>query len=70
VLRFITRDNSSSINSNYLLEVMLNKGINLNVLYNYVLERVTYITCLFIVNILYNKEGQGYEKGAIRYALL
>jgi hypothetical protein len=45
---------------------MLNKGVNLNVLYNYILKRISYLTYLFIVSILHYKEGQGYKKGGYK----
>jgi hypothetical protein len=50
-LGFIAGDDSSSISGNLPLEVMLNKGVNLGVLYNYVLERVGHLTCLSIVSM-------------------
>jgi hypothetical protein len=40
---------------------MLNKGINFNILYYYILKRIAYITCPFIINIL-----RGKRKGIIR----
>jgi hypothetical protein len=58
-----------SISSNLLPEVVLNKGINLGILYNYILECITYITYPSIVSILYGGEGRGCEKGAIGYLL-
>jgi hypothetical protein len=70
VLRFVARDNSLSISSNLPPEVVLNKGVNLSVLYNHVLEHVAYVTCLSRVSILRYREGRGYKKGAIRYKLL
>jgi hypothetical protein len=66
MLGFIARDNSLSISSNLLLEVILNKGVNLGVLYNYVLERISYLTCLFIVSILCCGEGRGCKKGGYK----
>jgi hypothetical protein len=44
MLRFITKDNNLYISNNYLIEVILNKSINLNILYYYILERIAYIT--------------------------
>jgi hypothetical protein len=50
-LRFIAGDDSLHISSNRPPEVVLNKGINLGVLYYYILERIAYITCQSTVSI-------------------
>jgi hypothetical protein len=52
MLGFIAGDNSLSINSNFLPEIMLNKGVNLGILYNYILKHIGYLICLFIISIL------------------
>ena len=44
-LGFIAGDNSSSISGDLPPEVMLDKGVNLGVLHNHVLERVGHLTC-------------------------
>lgn len=51
---------------------MLNKGVNLSVLYNHVLERVTYVTCLSTVSTSRGGEGGrgGCEKEATGYVPL
>jgi hypothetical protein len=56
MLRFIARDNSSGISGDLPPEVVFNKGINLGVLYNHVLERVAYLTYPSIISI-YSREG-------------
>jgi hypothetical protein len=66
MLGFIVRDNSLSISSNLLLKIILNKGINLNILYNYILKYIGYLIYLSIVSILYYKEGRGYKKGGYK----
>jgi hypothetical protein len=38
---------------------VLNKGVNLSVLYNHVLERVAHITCPSTVSTSYGREGGG-----------
>ena len=43
-LRFIARDDRSRISGNRPAEVVLNKGINLSVLYHHILERVAHVT--------------------------
>lgn len=70
MLRFVARDNSLSISSNLPPKVVLNKGINLSVLYDHVLERITYVTYLSIVSILRDEKRASYEKGATGYILL
>jgi hypothetical protein len=48
-----------SISSNFLPEVVLDKGINLGVLHDHVLERVAYVTCPSIISISRGGEGGG-----------
>jgi hypothetical protein len=45
---------------------MFNKSINLNILYNYILKYINYLTYLFTINILYYKKGQGCKKGGYK----
>jgi len=49
---------------------VLNKGVNLSVLYDHILERVAHITYPSMVSISRGGEGRGYEKGATGYLLL
>jgi hypothetical protein len=66
MLRFIARDNSLSINSNLLLEVIFNKDINLSILYNYVLKYIGHLIYLSIVNMSCYKERRDYKKGGYK----
>ncbi len=45
MLRFVAGDDSSRVSGDCPLEVMLDKGVNLGVLYYYILERIAHITC-------------------------
>jgi hypothetical protein len=45
MLKFVAKDDNLCVNSNCLLKVILNKDVNLNVLYYYILKRVTYVIC-------------------------
>lgn len=70
-LRFIARDDSSSISGNLPSEVVLDKGVNLGVLHDYVLERVAHVTCPSTVSMSRDGEGRGCKKGhRIRTALV
>lgn len=42
-LRFITENNSSYINNNHLLKIILDKSINFGILYYYILKHVAYV---------------------------
>jgi hypothetical protein len=53
VLRFVAGDDSSRVSGDRPPEVVLNKGVNLSVLYYHVLERVAHVTCQSTVSILY-----------------
>jgi hypothetical protein len=50
-LRLIARDDSSRVSGDHLPEVVLNKGVDLGVLYYYILERVAYVPCRSMVSI-------------------
>ena len=63
-LRFIARDDSSSISGNLPSEVVLDKGVNLGVLHDHVLERVAHVTCPSTVSMSRDGEGWGCKKGA------
>jgi hypothetical protein len=52
-LRFVAGDNSLRINGDRPPEVVLNKGVNLSVLYYYILKHVAHITCQSSVSILH-----------------
>ena len=56
-LRFVARDDSSSISGNRLPEVILNKGINLSMLHNHILERIAHVTYLSIISVSHSREG-------------
>lgn len=43
-LRFVAGDDSSRVSGNYPPEVVLDKSVNLSVLYYYILERIAYVT--------------------------
>ena len=51
VLGFVAGDDSSSISGDLPPEVILNKGVNLSVLYDHVLERVGHLIYLSIVSM-------------------
>ena len=50
-LGFVAGDDSSSISGDLPPEVMLDKGVNLGVLHNHVLERVGHLIYLSIVSM-------------------
>jgi hypothetical protein len=58
-LKFVTGDNSSRISGNLPPEVMLDKGINLSMLYDHILKRVGHVICPSIISMSHYGKGRG-----------
>jgi hypothetical protein len=59
ILGFIAGDDSLSISSNLLWEVVFDKGIHASVMQHQILEGIAHITCSSTISISRSKGGKG-----------